>query len=103
MKKDTLKKEIKAARALVKKHPLLKKMWEDRERIFDQAHKEEAMIEAKYRKMAKNAGFKNVRFAYAESCFGIDVNDVYLNKTSIQEDRLLIPDFALSKDSSRRI
>ncbi len=93
---DTFKKEQKAAKTLVKKYPLLKDMWEEREKLFDQTHRKEARIEAKYRKMARKAGLKNVRFAYAESCFGIDVNNVHLNQINVRENRLLISDFTLN-------
>ena len=96
MKKDTLKKEQEAAKSLIKKYPLLKNMWRDREKVFDEAHRKEAQIEAKYNKVAKKAGLTSIKFAYAESCFGIDVNDVYRNRTNVKENRLLIPDFTLN-------
>ena len=73
--KDVFEKEQKFARDFVKKYPFLKKMWQEREKAFDEAHRKEALIEAKYNKIAKKAGLKNVKFAYTEYCFGIDVND----------------------------
>ena len=97
MTKDTFTKEKKAAKSLIKRYPLIKSMWREREKIFDEAYKKEAQVESKYNRAAKKAGLKSVRFAYAESCFGIDVNNVYLNRTNIREDRLLVHDFILSK------
>ena len=96
MDKDAFNKERKAAKSLIKKYPLLKNTWKEREKIFDEVHRKEVQIESKYNKAARKVGLKSVRFAYAESCFGIDVNDVYLNRTNIQEDRLLIHDFTLN-------
>ena len=97
MTKDIFNKEKKAAKILIKRYPLIKSMWKEREKIFDEAHKKEAQVEVKYNRAAKKAGLRSVRFAYAESCFGIDVNNVYLNRTNIREDRLLVHDFILSK------
>jgi hypothetical protein len=93
--RDAFEREQKFAESLVRKYPLIKAMWKEREKIFDEAHRKEAQIEAKYNKLAKKAGLKSLRFAYAEYCFGIDVNDVYSNYTNLDEERIVIQDFML--------
>lgn len=100
---DRFKKEEKFASDFVKKYPFLKKMWEERERIFGEAHEKESRIEAKYSEMAKRAGLKSVKFAYNEYCFGIDVNDVNLYHTDIKKNRLVIHEFTLNEDDKGNI
>ncbi|MFH1847107.1 MAG: hypothetical protein ABH869_06090 [Candidatus Omnitrophota bacterium] len=80
----------------LKKHPFLKEMWFEREKIFDEAYKKEARSEAKYNKIAQEAGLESVRFAYNEYCFGIDVNDVQLRGTDISRKRLVVHDYMLN-------
>ena len=88
-------KEEKYAKKLLKKYPFLKKMWQEREKVFDKTHRKELLIEKKYNKIAKKAGLKSVKFAYNEYCFGIDVNDVDAHGTNLKENRLLIHDMTL--------
>lgn len=95
---NILDKEEKSAKVLLKKFPFLREMWKEREKIFDTAHRKEAVIEAKYNKIAQKTGLKSVKFAYNEYCFGIDVNDVDLYGTSLRENRLLIHDSTLEED-----
>ena len=83
-------KEEKYAKKLLKKCQFLKKMWQEREKVFGEAHRKEVLIEKKYNKIGKKAGLKSVKFAYNEYCFGIDVNDVDAYGTSLKENRLLI-------------
>lgn len=90
-----LDKEEKCAKKLLKEYPFLKKMWQEREKVFDEAHRKENLIEKKYNKIAKKAGLRNIKFAYNEYCFGIDVNDVDAHGTSLRENRLLIHDSTL--------
>lgn len=90
-------KEEKHAEKLLKEYPFLKKMWQEREKAFDEAHRKEALIEKKYSRIAQKAGLKNVKFAYNECCFGIDVNDVDIHGISIKENRMLIHDLTLEE------
>ena len=90
-------KEEKYAKKLLKKYPFLKKMWQEREKVFGEAHRKEALIEKKYNKIAQKAGLKNVKFAYNEYCFGIDVNDVDAHGTNLKENRWLIHDMTLEE------
>ena|SRR3989338_7674349 len=92
-------KEEKYARKLLKEYPFLKKMWQEREKAFDEAHRKEALIEKKYSRIAKKSGLKSVKFAYNECCFGIDVNDVDMHGTNIKENRVLIHDLTLEETS----
>lgn len=95
MSNNIFDKEEKVAKKLLKKYPFIKEMWKEREKAFGIAHKNEAAIEKKYNKIAKKAGFKSLKFAYNECCFGIDVNDVDIHSTNIKENRLLIHDMTL--------
>jgi hypothetical protein len=90
-------KEEKYAKKLLKKYPFLKKMWQEREKVFDEAHKKEVLIEKKYNKIAQKVGLRSVKFAYNEYCFGIDVNDVDAHGTNLKENRLLIHDMTLEE------
>ncbi len=92
---DIFDKEEKAAKNLLKKYPFLKKMWEEREKVFTEAHKKEALIKRKYNNRAKKAGLHSVKFAYNEYCFGIDVNGVDLYGTDLKENRMLVHDMTL--------
>ncbi len=100
---DTFEKEKRFARDFVKKYPFLKKMWQEREKAFDEAHRKEGQIEAKYNKIAQKAGLKNVKFAYTENCFGIDVNDVLGHGINEKENRLVIHEFTLHEDADSTI
>lgn len=100
--KDIFDKEEKTARSLLKKYPFLKKMWEEREKVFTEAHKKEALIERKYNNRAQKAGLNSVKFAYNEYCFGIDVNDVDLHGTDLKKNRLLIHDITFERRSDSR-
>ena len=91
-------KEEKYAKKLLKKYLFLKKMWQEREKVFDEAHTKEVLIEKKYNKIAQKVGLKSVKFAYNEYCFGIDVNDVDAHGTDLKENRLLIYDMTLEED-----
>jgi hypothetical protein len=91
-------KEEKYAKKLLKKYPFIKKMWQEREKVFNEAHSKEVLIEKKYNKIAKKAGLISVKFAYNEYCFGIDVNDVDAHGTNLKENRLLIHDMTLAED-----
>jgi hypothetical protein len=73
-------------------------MWQEREKVFGEAHRKEELIEKKYNKIAKKAGLKSVKFAYNEYCFGIDVNDVDAHGANLRENRLLIHDSTLEED-----
>ena len=95
MSNKILDKEEKAAKKLLNKYSFIKDMWQEREKIFGIAHKKEAAIEKKYNKTAKKAGFKSIKFAYNEYCFGIDVNDVDMHSADLRENRLLIHDMTL--------
>ncbi|NQT22453.1 MAG: hypothetical protein HQ579_03325 [Candidatus Omnitrophica bacterium] len=95
MSDHILDKEEKAAKKLLKKYPFIKDMWKEREKAFGIAHRKEAAIEKKYNKIAKKAGLKNLKFAYNEYSFGIDVNDVDIHSTNLKENRLLIHDMTL--------
>jgi hypothetical protein len=90
-------KEEKYAKKLLKKYPFIKKMWQEREKVFDEAHKKEVLIEKKYNKIAQKVGLRSVKFAYNEYCFGIDVNDVDAHGTNLKENRLLIHDMTLEE------
>jgi hypothetical protein len=92
-------KEEKYAKKLLKKYPFLKKMWQEREKVFDEAHGKEVLIEKKYNKIAQKAGLKSVKFAYSEYCFGIDINDVDAHGTNLKENRLLVHDSTLEEDT----
>jgi hypothetical protein len=96
---NILDKEEKYAKKLLKKYPFLKKMWEEREKVFNEAHRREDLIEKKYNKIAQKAGLKSVKFAYNEYCFGIDVNDVDAHGTNLKENRLLVHDSTLEEDT----
>jgi len=96
-REDRFDKEGKMAKDFLKKRVFLKKMWKEREKIFDAAYRKEALIEKKYNKIAQKTGLKSVKFAYNEYCFGIDVNDVNLYGTNLKDNRLLIHDSILSE------
>lgn len=97
MSNKILDKEEKRAKKLLKKYPFIKNMWQEREKVFAEAHVKEDLIEKKYNKIAKKAGLKNLKFAYNEYCFGIDVNDVDAYGTNLKENRLLIHDMTLEE------
>ena len=99
---DMFDKEEKAARNVLKKYPFLKKMWKEREKVFTEAHKKEALIERKYNNRAKKAGLNSVKFAYNECCFGIDVNGVDLYGTDLRKNRLLIHDVTFERGNESR-
>lgn len=90
-------KEEKYTKKLLNKYPFLKKMWREREKVFDETHRKEALIEKKYNKIAQKSGLRSVKFAYNEYCFGIDINDVDTYGTNLKENRLLIHDMTLEE------
>ncbi len=95
MSDSSFDKEEKYAKKLLKKYPFIKKMWQEREKVFGEAHRKEVLIEKKYNKIAKKAGLRSIKFAYNEYCFGIDINDVDAHGTNLKENRLLIHDMTL--------
>ncbi len=89
--------EEKIVRKLLDRNPFIRKMWRERQRVFELASKKETVIEKKYGRLAKKAGLKSLKFAYNDGyCFGIDVNDVDLHGSNPKEHRLLIHDTALN-------
>lgn len=92
-----LSKEEKTVKKLLDRYPFIRKMWIERQKIFELASKKEAIIEKKYEKLAKKAGLKSLKFAYNDGyCFGIDLNDVDLYGNNLKELRLLIHDTTLN-------
>jgi len=97
MAKDRCDIEEKLAKKLLRKYSFIKRMWEEREQVFCQAHKKENMIEAKYNAIAKKAGLKSVTFAYNEYCFGVDVDGVDTHGTRLKDNRIIIHDSTLDE------
>ncbi len=83
-------KDKKSIKKFLKKHPFLKKMWQEREKAFDAAYQKESQIEKKYNKIAKKNELKGVNFAYSDYCFGIDVNDVRSSGERLKKGRILL-------------
>lgn len=83
-------KDKKLIKKFLKKYPFLKKMWQEREKAYDIAYEKEVIIEKKYNKIAKKAGFKSVNFAYSDYCFGIDVNDIRSFGQCLKKGRILL-------------
>jgi hypothetical protein len=69
MSDNLLGREVRYASKLLKKYPFLRKMWQEREKVFDGAHRKEVLIKKKYNKIAQKAGLKSVKFAYSEILF----------------------------------
>jgi|GEM_PF-5714310 len=83
-------KNKKLIKKVLKKYPFIKKMWQEREKAYDIAYAKEVQIEKKYNKIAKKAGFKSVKFAYSDYCFGIDVNDIRSSGECLKRGRVLL-------------